>query len=77
MTSERMLGRENAGQVIYRAKEVHPRHQANFRVFEPLDFLTEVIAHMPDAHEKTTLFYGLYSNRTRGYRKQQSAWSMR
>ena len=27
-------------------------------------------AHIPDAHEKTTLFYGWYSNRTRGYRKQ-------
>jgi len=29
-----------------------------------------VSAHIPDAHEKTTLFYGWYSNRTRGYRKQ-------
>jgi Putative transposase len=77
ITSERMLGRENAGQVIYRVKEVHPRHQANFRVFEPLDILAEVSAHIPDAHEKTTLFYGLYSNRTRGYRMQQSARSMR
>jgi len=40
------------------------------RVFDPLDFLAEVSAHIPDAHEKTTLFYGWYSNRTRGYRKQ-------
>jgi hypothetical protein len=29
-----------------------------------------VSAHVPDAHEKTTLFYGWYSNRTRGYRKR-------
>jgi len=29
-----------------------------------------VSAHIPDAHEKTTLFYGWYSNRTRGYRKR-------
>ena len=40
------------------------------RVFDPLDFLAEVSAHIPDAHEKTTVFYGWYSNRTRGYRKQ-------
>jgi len=49
------------------------------RVFDPLDFLAEVSAHIPDAHEKTTLFYGWYSNpacavhadrRTRGYRNQ-------
>lgn len=35
-----------------------------------MDFFAEVSAHIPDAHEKTTLFYGWYSNRTRGYRKQ-------
>ena len=57
-------------QIDYRSDAVHPRHRANFRVFDPLDFLAEVSAHIPDAHEKTTLFYGWYSNRTRGYRKQ-------
>jgi hypothetical protein len=40
-------------------------------VFDPLDFLAEVSAHIPDVHEKTTIFYGWYSNRTRGYRKRQ------
>ena len=33
-------------------------------------FLAELSAHIPDPHEKTTLFYGWYSNRTRGYRRQ-------
>ena len=32
--------------------------------------LAAVRAHVPDAHEKTTIFCGWYSNRTRGYRKQ-------
>ena len=35
-----------------------------------MDFLAEVSAHIPDPDEKTTLFSGWYSNRTRGYRKQ-------
>jgi len=70
ITPERMLGETSSAQVIYRSDIVHPRHQANFRVFDPLDFLAEVSAHIPDAHEKTTLFYGWYSNRTRGYRNQ-------
>jgi len=70
ITPERMLGEASSAQVIYRSDAVHPRHQANFRVFDPLDFLAEVSAHIPDAHEKTTLFYGWYSNRTRGYRNQ-------
>ncbi len=70
ITPERMLGEANQRQIIYRSDAVHPRHQANFRVFDPLDFLAEVSAHIPDAHEKTTLFYGWYSNRTRGYRRR-------
>ena len=70
ITPERMLGEAGNAQIIYRSDIVHPRHQANFRVFDPLDFLAEVSAHIPDPHEKTTLFYGWYSNRTRGYRKQ-------
>jgi hypothetical protein len=70
LTPERMLGEAGTARVISRSDIVHPRHQANFRVFDPVDFLAEVSAHIPDAHEKTTLFYGWYSNRTRGYRKQ-------
>jgi hypothetical protein len=70
ITPERMLGGADTDRIIYRSGAIHPRHQANFRVFAPLDFLAEVSAHIPDAHEKTTVFYGWYSNRTRGYRKQ-------
>jgi Putative transposase len=77
ITPERMLGEASGTRIIYRSDAVHPRHQANFRVFAPLDFLAEVSAHIPDAHEKTTPFYGWYSNRTRGYRKQQSGRSTR
>ena len=53
-----MLGDANQAQLIYRSDAVHPRHQANLRVFDPLNFLAEVSAQIPDAHEKTTLFYG-------------------
>ena len=70
ITPERMLGEANQARIIYRSDAIHPRHQANFRVFEPVDFLAEVSAHIPDPHEKTTIFYGWYSNRTRGYRKR-------
>lgn len=67
----RILGDADKKQVIYRSDAIHPRHQANFRVFDPLDFLAEASAHIPDTYEKTTLFYGWYSNRTRGYRRQR------
>jgi hypothetical protein len=67
ITPERMCGEASKAQVIYRSDAGHPRHQAHFRVFDPLDFLS---AHIPDSHEKTTLFYGWYANWIRGYRKR-------
>jgi hypothetical protein len=70
ITPERMLGEASRAQIIYRSDIVYPRRQANFRTFDPLDFVAEVSAHIPDPHEETTLFYGWYSNRTRGYRKR-------
>jgi hypothetical protein len=39
-------------------------------VFDPLDYLAEVSAHISDPHEKTTIYYGWYSNRTRGARRR-------
>jgi hypothetical protein len=48
---------------------MHPRHRANFRVFDPLAFLADFCAHIPDPHEKTAIYYGWYSTRTRGFRK--------
>ena len=36
---ERMLGEPGSAQMIYRSYAVHPRHQANFRVSDPLSFL--------------------------------------
>jgi len=48
ITPDRMLGEASRAQVIYRSGIVHPRHQANFRVFDPLDFLAEVSAQIPD-----------------------------
>ncbi len=48
ITPERMLGDADKHQFIYRSDAIHLRHQANFRVFDPLDFLAEVSAHIPD-----------------------------
>ena len=57
-----MLGEPGSAQVIYRSDAVRPRHQVNSRVSDPLDLLAEMSAHIPDPHEKTTLFYDWYSN---------------
>ena len=40
------------------------------QLIDPLEFIAEIVAHIPDAYEKTAIEYGWYSNRTRGYRKE-------
>jgi hypothetical protein len=58
--------------VIYRSPKVHPRHGADFRIFDPLEFLAALIPHIPGTHEKTVLYYGWYSHRTRGERRKRA-----
>jgi transposase-like protein len=65
----RIVTEAKAEQVIYKGKKVHPRHGANFRIFDPLAFIAEVVSHIPNVHEKTAIHYGFYSNKTRGTRK--------
>ena len=57
--------------IISKADRIHPRHGGNFRIFDPLDFIRHIIAHIPNAHEKSVIYYGWYSNRSRGLRKKQ------
>ena len=39
LTPGRMLGEASRAQAVYRSDAMPPRHQANFRVFDPLDYL--------------------------------------
>ncbi len=53
--------------------DLHPGHGSNFRVFDPLDFIAHLTAHIPNHHEKRVIWYGHYSNKSRGMRKKQAA----
>lgn len=66
----RIVAQDHASRVVYKSDTIHPRHGANFRVFDSLDFIAEIVAHIPDTYEKTAMGYGWYSNRTRGFRKK-------
>ena len=59
------------GSVIYKASRIHPRHGGDSRRFDPLDFIAQIVLHIPDVHEKTVISYGWYSNRTRARRAKQ------
>ena len=53
--------------VIYRSKLVKGLNR-NFGLYTPLDFLAAVTAHIPDAWEHLTRYYGWYSSVSRGKR---------
>jgi hypothetical protein len=60
--------------VIYRSgRAPHPRHKANFRVFEPVEFVAEVLQHVPDAWRHESIAYGEYANAARAKRRRQDA----
>ena len=72
------------GSVIYRAEKDHCRRfpgpasrdlrggpKRNFQVFSVLDFLAEVTQHIPEKGEHLVRYYGWYSHRQRGIRKQR------
>ncbi len=66
-------GDADDGKVMYKSKKFHPGHGANFRVFDALDFIAHLAAHIPNRHEKRVIWYGHYSNKSRGMRKKQAA----
>jgi hypothetical protein len=45
----------------------------NFDVFDPLDFLAEVTQHIPNRGEHQIRYYGFYSNKSRGMRREREA----
>ncbi|MBD3322397.1 MAG: hypothetical protein GF350_14950 [Chitinivibrionales bacterium] len=44
----------------------------NFEVFDPLDFLAEVVQHIPNKGEHQIRYYGFYSNMKRGMQEKKS-----
>jgi hypothetical protein len=80
----RMVALTEDGKILYRASHAscHPFPISgdktlmagilrNFEVFEPLDFLAEVMQHVPDKGDHQTNYYGWYSNKNRGMRKDE------
>ena len=38
------------------------------KVKKQIDFIAQIVLHIPDVHEKSVIYYGYYSNRSRGRR---------
>jgi hypothetical protein len=70
-----------AGKVLYKAEKDHCQRYPqpasrdlfggvprNYQLFQPLDFLAELIQHIPNKGEHLIRYYGYYSNKARGLR---------
>ncbi len=61
----KMLVEEHEASVLYRS-EYNPYFKTNARLFPALEFLVQLLQHLPDARTHLVRRYGLYSSRSRG-----------
>ncbi|MBA3565121.1 MAG: transposase [Gammaproteobacteria bacterium] len=66
---EKMRYDGNSGTVIYRSK-MHATLKRNYQLMPALKWLRLLLNHVPDKYEHLVRYYGYYSNRSRGARKQ-------
>ena len=55
--------------VIYHDGALKPGAKRNFATFDPLELLAALTSHIPDRHQKMTLYYGYCSQASRGKRR--------
>jgi hypothetical protein len=65
---EKMTYDGKTGMVIYRSK-FHASLKRNYQLLPAVKWLTLLLAHIPDKYEHLVRYYGWYSNRARGERK--------
>ena len=61
----KMAVEEHEGSVLYRS-EYNPYFKTNARLFPAIEFLVQLLQHLPDARAHLVRRYGLYSSRSRG-----------
>ena len=61
----KILVEEHEGSVLYRS-EYNPYFKTNARLFPAIEFLVQLLQHLPDARAHLVRRYGLYSSRSRG-----------
>jgi len=65
---EKMTYDGKTGMVIYRSK-FHASLKRNYQLLPAVQWLSLLLAHIPDKYEHLVRYYGWYSNRARGERK--------
>jgi hypothetical protein len=56
---------DGVGKVIYQSKDAKTT-----KTFDALDWLAQLVTHIPNKGEQMVRYYGFYSNKLRGLRKK-------
>ena len=67
---EKMTYDDRTGMVIYRSK-FHASLKRNYQLLPATQWLKLLLPHIPDKYEHLVRYYGWYSNRARGERKDK------
>ena len=62
--------KSGSGMIVYRSK-MHQSLKRNYQIMPGAQWLALLLQHVPDKGEHLVRYYGWYSNRSRGMRKQQ------
>ena len=56
---------DGVAKVVYTSKD-----RKSQKIFNALDWLAQLVTHIPGRYEQTVRYYGFYSNKSRGLRKK-------
>ncbi|MDI6791831.1 MAG: transposase [bacterium] len=70
LSEKKMVVSEDGKSIIYHSK-MNSGRKRNFEVFDPLEWLAAITAHVPNKGEHMIRYYGYYSNKSRGLRKKR------
>jgi len=59
---------DGVAKVVYTSKD-----RKSQKIFNALDWLAQLVTHIPSRYEQTVRYYGFYSNKSRGLRKKADA----
>jgi hypothetical protein len=71
LSQDKIITTPSLDKIIYHSK-LNPTLRRNFEVFDPLDWIAAVTAHIPNKGQQMVRYYGFYSNAARGKRKKLS-----
>jgi len=66
---KKLTYKEETAMVVYKSKMTHGKNKGNFQVMDAEEFIAAITQHIPEKSFQMVRYYGWYSNKSRGTRK--------